>query len=72
MMKEAQLDYFRTECKSIVLELKRQEQLLQLKRRLLIGVRMSKSERKMFLKARCLPESVLREDDHLEVAKFKK
>ncbi|KAF5465799.1 hypothetical protein F2P56_015773 [Juglans regia] len=64
----ANAEFFQTDCESILSQIKHQEKQMRLKRRWLMGLPTSKSDRKRFeepefLKQRTLPESLLREDD---------
>uniref|UniRef100_A0A5B7A8M1 Uncharacterized protein n=1 Tax=Davidia involucrata TaxID=16924 RepID=A0A5B7A8M1_DAVIN len=66
--KENKMDCIYTDCESILVQLKHQQKQLKFKRRWLMGLPMSYSERKQlqesnFQKDRTLPESLLREDD---------
>ncbi|XP_050235540.1 uncharacterized protein LOC126685655 isoform X2 [Mercurialis annua] len=54
---------FKSDCDTILSHLKRQDKLLILKRRWLMGLPLSKSENKKLFRYKSLPESLLREDD---------
>lgn len=64
----AEEEFYRTDCQSVLLEIKQQEKQIIRKRRWLLGLTASKSKQKEFegpesSKYRSLPESLLREDD---------
>ncbi|XP_065868920.1 uncharacterized protein [Euphorbia lathyris] len=61
-MEVATIGLYRKDCSIILSHLKEHEKELKLKRRWLMGLRVSKSKEKR-LKFRSLPESLLREDD---------
>ncbi|KAJ9189009.1 hypothetical protein P3X46_000352 [Hevea brasiliensis] len=63
MYMEGKLGLYQTDCESILSHLKHRDQQLKLKRRWLMGLPMSKSEKDQLLQYRSLPESLLRDDD---------